>query len=372
LSGEQDFRLPPRCKISVDGEEVVELMANLVEATVETSLREASVCTLVFDTLRFEDETWQVQDAGIFIPWKSFRIDADFGDYAEEVMRGYIKEVRADTPEQMGNSKVIVFCQDESLLLDREHVRRAWSKEDEVMSDGDIVREVGGGSFRVEAEEGLTNASLYQDSTPIQLLRDRAEANGYECYTRAGALYFQPPQLDAEPQPSIMLYKGERSNALRFSIRHDGHKPDEIGLFRAAETGTAPEQESFRPNLPLLGKTAATSENLGLEPFYWQISRPTGATLEEARARAQAKANELAWKIEAEGELDGALYGHVLLTHKPVGVYGVGETYGGLYYVDRVTHIFAQGGYRQSFKLLRNATGRNSEPEASDALAGVR
>jgi hypothetical protein len=372
MSGGQDFRLPARCKIIVDGDEIVDLLSNLIEATVETSRKEASVCTLVFDTMRLEDETWQVQDAGIFLPWKSFRIDADFGDYSEEVMRGYIKEVRADTPEQMGDAKVIIFCQDESMLLDRDHIRRVWSKEDEAMTDGDVVREMAGNIFDVEAEDGLTNVSLYQDSTSIQMLRDRAEANGFECYTRAGTLYFKPPQLDEEPQNSIMMYKGERTNCLRFSIRHDGHKPDKIGLFQAAATGTEPEQEDFSPNMRLLGSSAATSERMGLEPFYWQMSRPSGATLEEVKARAQAKANELSWKIEAEGELDGSLYGHVLLTHKPVGVYGIGETYGGLYYVDRVTHIFAQSGYRQSFKLLRNATGRNSEPESSDALAGVR
>jgi hypothetical protein len=102
------------------------------------------------------------------------------------------------------------------------------------------------------------------------------------------------------------------------------------------------------------------------------MSRPSGATLQEAKSRAQAKANEMAWKIEAEGELDGSLYGHVLLTHQLVGVYGVGDTHGGLYYVDRVTHLFAPDGYRQSFRLLRNATGQNSEPESSDGLAGVR
>ena len=94
--------------------------------------------------------------------------------------------------------------------------------------------------------------------------------------------------------------------------------------------------------------------------------------MEEARTRAQAKANENAWKIKADGELDGSLYGHVLLTHKLVGVYGVGETYGGLYYVDQVTHSFGQNGYRQSFKLLRNATGQNTEPESNDALAPTR
>ncbi|HHI92411.1 MAG TPA: hypothetical protein ENK04_02685 [Gammaproteobacteria bacterium] len=369
----QDFRQPARCKITVDNEELAaELLSSLVEASVETGRQAASVCTLVFDTLRLEDDTWQVQDAGVFLPWKPFRIEADFGDYAEEIMRGYVREVRSDTPEKMGNAKVIVTCQDESILLDREHIRRVWSTEEAAMSDADIVREIGSDNFDIDAEEGLTNVSLYQDSTPIQLLRDRAEANGYECYTRAGTLYFKPPQLDGDPQPSIMVYKGERSNCLSFSVRHDGHKPDGIGLIRAADTGTGLENESFTPNLRLLGSEAATSESMGLDPFSWQISRPAGSTLEEARARAQAKANEMAWKIEAEGELDGALYGHVLLTHGPVGVYGVGDTYSGLYYVDQVTHIFAAGGYRQAFKLLRNATGQDSEPESDDALAGVR
>ena len=89
--------------------------------------------------------------------------------------------------------------------------------------------------------------------------------------------------------------------------------------------------------------------------------------MEEARSRAQAKANENAWKVKADGELDGSLYGHVLLTHKLVGVYGVGETYSGLYYVDSVSHIFDQNGYRQSFKLLRNATGQDTEPESENS-----
>jgi hypothetical protein len=141
---------------------------------------------------------------------------------------------------------------------------------------------------------------------------------------------------------------------------------------RAPETGTEMERETLKPDLTLLGKNAATSENSGLVPFVWQTQRPAGGSMEEVRSRAQAKANENAWKIKAEGELDGSLYGHVLLTHKLVGVYGVGETYSGLYYVDTVSHIFDQNGYRQSFKLLRNATGQHTKPESDDSLATVR
>jgi phage protein D len=273
----------------------------------------------------------------------------------------------------MGEAKVTVTCQDTTMLLDREHTRKTRSREDEPMTDGDIAQEIAGeNSLNAEAEAGLSNVTLNQDSTHIQLLRDRAKANGFESYAREGKLYIKPPQLDEDPQSSIMVYAGARTNCVHFSVTHDGHRPDEVGYMRAAETGTEMENEKLKPDLTVLGKKAASSEDAGLVPFVWQMQRPAGGSLEEARARAQAKANENAWKVKADGELDGSLYGHVLLTHKLVGVYGIGETYSGLYYVDTVSHTFGQDGYRQSFKLLRNATGQDSEAESDDSLAAVR
>ncbi len=373
MRADQEFRQPATYRILLKGEEISDLYPYLNDVTVEMSMTAPSVCTLVFDTLRVDESSWLVQDAGVFEPWNGFRIEADFGDYAEEIMRGYVRTLKAENPEQMGESKVTVTCQDETLLLDRDHTRRALSREDEPLTDGEIAEQIASeNNLQVEAEAGLSNISLNQDSTPIQLLRDRAEANGFEFYIREGKLHMQPAQLDADPQASIMVYAGPRTNCIRFSVTHDGHRPDQVGFMRAAETGTDIEQDSLGPNLTLLGRSAANSENAGLVPFVWQTQRPAGSSLEEARARAQAKANESAWKLRAEGELDGTLYGHVLLTHGLVGVYGVGETYSGLYYVDSVAHRFDQNGYRQSFKLLRNATGQNSEPEGDDALAAVR
>ncbi len=373
MSTLQEFRQPATYKVTVKGKEITDLYPYLVDVKVETSRSASSVCTLTFDTIRLENCTWLVQDAGIFEPWNEFKIEADFGDYDEEIMRGFVKTVKADTPEQMGEAKVTITCQDETILLDREHTRKIRSREDEPMTDGEIAQEIAGeNNLSVEAADGLSNITLNQDSTPIKLLRDRAGANGYECYIRKGKLYIQPPQLDEDPQPPIMVYAGARTNCIRFTVSHDGHRPDEVGVMRAAETGTEMEQETLTPDLTLLGKKAATSENSGLVPFVWQMRRPAGGSMEEARARAQAKANENAWKIKADGELDGSLYGHVLLTHKLVGVYGVGETNSGLYYVDTVSHTFDQNGYRQSFKLLRNATGQDSEPEGEDSLAAVR
>ena len=373
MSTKQEFRKPATSKITVKGNEITDLYPSLVDVKIEMSRNAPSICTLKFDTTRLEDSTWIIQDAGVFEPWNEFKLEADFGDYEEEIMRGFVKTVKADTPEQMGEAKVTVTCQDETILLDREHIRKTWSREDEPMKDGEIAKEIAGeNNLSAEAEDGLSNISLNQDSTSIQFLRERAEANGYECYIREGKLYMKPPQLDEDPQPSIMVYSGARTNCKRFSVTHDGHRPDEVGVMRGAETGTEMEQETLKPDLTLLGKKAATSENAGLVPFIWQTQRPAGSSMEEAKARAQAKANENAWKVKADGELDSTLYGHVLLTHEPVGVYGIGETYSGLYYVDMVSHIFDQNSYRQSFKLLRNATGQNTEPESEDSLAAVR
>jgi hypothetical protein len=60
----------------------------------------------------------------------------------------------------------------------------------------------------------------------------------------------------------------------------------------------------------------------------------------------------------------------VLRVGAPVGVDGVGERYGGIYFVDTVNHVFDMDGYRQSFTLLRNAYGDNLE-SAGGLLSGV-
>ncbi|NTU41592.1 MAG: hypothetical protein HGA78_00770, partial [Nitrospirales bacterium] len=143
-------------------------------------------------------------------------------------------------------------------------------------------------------------------------------------------------------------------------------------LVESEDTGTKTASETFSPGLQALGKTPSDSKKSGLDPFVWNLERPAGATASERRARAQAKADEAAWKLQAEGELDGALYGHVLLTNRTVAVDGVGETYGGVWYVDEVKHEFTADGYRQTFRLIRNATGDDTTEGRPDPLAQVR
>ncbi len=367
------IREPVECIVKVDGREVTEFYPALREARVESGRRGAAVCTLTFESVRLENGRWTVQDAGVFLPWRRLTVEAAFGSRREEVMRGYIREVKVDYPADMSAAAVKVVAQDESLALDREHVRRTWSTAENPLTDGQVAERIARDhGFQASCSTGLRNAALSSDGTPVKLLQERAEANGYEFYLRAGTLHFGPPQLGGSPQPAILVYAGESTNALGFAVSNDGHKPDAVSLTRAAEKGDRAESETLKPGMRLLGREAADSARLGLKPFTWAMQQSGGATLDEARARAQAKADEAAWKLVAEGELDGAIYGHVLVPFRTVVVDGVGDTYGGTWYVDEVKHVFSAEGYRQSFRLLRNALGDDMSGAAPDPLALVR
>jgi hypothetical protein len=370
------LRQPVSCIIEIDDEEITDLYPFLKEVSVDMRRDDATTGTLTFETIRDETCGWIVQDydrgGPLLVPWRRVTITADFSSHTEEVMRGYIKDVSADYPQDMSSAVVTVNIQDESILLDREHVRNAWSTEEDSMNDGDIVSKIAQDhQLDTQTETGLDNVTLTANSTYVSLMRDRAAANGYEFYVREGTVYFRAPQLESKPQPTILVYAGPATNCLRFKARYIGHQPDQVGVTRAASTGTETVEQTFSPDLPLLGREAANSESMGIVPFAWQLERSSGATEEENFARAQAKINENSWKLEAEGELDGAVYGHVLYNFETVNVDGVGDVYGGTYYVDQVTHRFTPDGYTQSFTLKRNAIGDNSTSSGASRVAGA-
>ncbi len=373
-----NLRQPAECIVKIDNKEIKDFYPYLNEVSVEMSRKSATVATLKFNLIRDENGKWLVLDHGspdpILKPWRKIEIFASFAERREEIMRGYIQKIKPNFPADMSAATLIVTAQDESLLLDREHVRHTWTTTDKnSMTDGDIVKTIARkNQLKAETQNGLENVSLKINTSYIRFLRDRAEANGYEFYIREGTIHFHKPELEGQAQPTIMLYAGWSTNCLDFSISNDGHKPDKVAVIRPKQVGAGAEDEQlFQPDIKVLGQKPATSENMGLKPFAWQLEQVNGATDLEIKSRAQALANENAWKVRAEGELDGTLYGHVLLNFKTVYVDGAGDAFGGLYYVDEVTHRFTIEGYRQHFKLLRNAIGDEGNPSSSSPLSAV-
>lgn len=369
-----NFREPAECVIRVGdpGEEIVDLYPFLSEVTVDTARDQPATATLKFETRRDENGQWQVQDAGVLAPWARIVIEAAFGVTTQEIMRGFIRQIRADYPEDPGTTTVTVECQDDSIQMDRDHVRTVWGG-DAPTTDQVIVSTIvadHGLILDPDSGPGLGNLVINQDGTDIALLRSRAEANGYELIFYEGQVYFGPMRLDAAPQATIMVYAGTATNCFSFNLTDDGHQADQVAFDLAQTEGAGTDTETLAPDLPLLGNEPAESAGSGLRDFVWRMNRQGGMDSEETRARAQRKANDLSMKIKVDGELDGSLYGNVLRVAEPVGVDGVGERYGGTYYVDTVKHLFNMDGYRQSFRLLRNAYGDNLE-SAGGLLSGV-
>jgi phage protein D len=345
----------------------------LTEVTVEVSRENAATIKLIFESRRDELGNWVVQDSGILENWKMVKVNAVFGTTVEEVMRGYIKNVKSEYPEDSSGAKVTVECQDESIKLDRDHQRENWGG-DVPTDDFTIMQTILGRhnlTLHPESQTGQTGLIANQDGTDIQFIKKRAEANGYELLFAEGMVYFGPMRLSGTPQDTIMVYAGTTTNCVGFSVDAKGDQPDRVQYDLAAEEGDEPVVQIVEPDLPLLGTTAANSDEAGVGDYTWRMTRPGGADEEQIQRLAQHKANTLSMKVQATGDLDGSLYGHVLRVAQLVAVDGVGDWLGGLYYVDKVEHKFSPDGYSQSFTLLRNAYGDNYNSGATHALAGL-
>ena len=371
-------RDPADCQVFVNEQELVELYPYLVEVEVDVSRANAATMKLTFETRRDENGYWVVQDSGLLENWMSIKIVAVFGTTAEEVMRGYIKNIKVEYPEDTGATKVIVECQDESVKLDREHHRENWGGD--VPTDDFIILQTILGRHDLilhpESGTGAIGLTLNQDGSDIQFIKKRQEANGYETLFAEGMVYFGPMRLSGTAQDTIMVYAGTDTNCYSFSVDAKGDQPDRVQYDLAAEEGEETVSEIVEPDIPELGEVAANSDSANVGDYTWRMQRPSGVDEEQVRALAQHKANFLSLKVEASGELDGSLYGHVLQVAQLVTVDGVGYWLGGMYYVDQVTHKFNTDGYRQSFKLLRNAYGDNYhgnslQSAASNALSGL-
>ncbi len=358
---ETEKRAPGECLISIGDTEIADLYPFLMEVMVDTAREAASEAVLKFETRRDIDGTWIVQDDDRIRPWKPLRIDAAFGEETEEVMRGYIREIAVEFPEDSGGSVVTMKVQDDSLFLDRTHKRRPWGVPNKT-TDGFIATQIIGDANLIPEEapaQGQQNLEANQDETDAAFLKKRAEANGYEVIYRRGMIYFGPRRLTAAPQPNIMVYAGPATNCISFNITDDGHKPDAATFDVAASEGDTVETRVLTPNLDEMGTEPAPSVKTLDDGFVWRISKEGESDAGNAEVLAQEKANQNSMKVSATGALDGARYGHVLLTGLPVGVDGVGSRHAGTWYVDKVKHVFDINGYRQEFELLRNAYGDN-------------
>lgn len=376
------FRSPPSCliELGVGRREIGPIASLVADVDLQVGVEEAGSGTILIEDRRGSDGKWVAADSGLFERWMPIRISADFGTRQDLILSGYILKLTPEYPGNPGEAKLTIEVQDESAALSREHMRRVWGEE-APMSDLAILTElVSDADISVDPLAGLGQASraLSQEGTPIQFLRERAKANGYELTFHDGAVWFGPRRLEAEAQAPILVYAGRETNCRNFTINDSADLPDKVRAdIPPREEGATPETLVVTPDEPVLGTTPTAAEGAGLgTASVWRVGAEGDETSEERQARAQALVNEHAFKLRGSGELDGAMYGHVLYPGKPVPIDGAGPRYGGLWYVAKVAHKLDDRGYTQTFEVMRNATGESASTSsplgaATSALAGL-
>lgn len=342
---------PAVYQIMVDGQEIDALYVDLQQLTVELSRSRAGIARIEFSTVRQADGSWNVVDSGLLAPWKQITIKLVLAKETQTLFKGFICDVVVAFSTEV--SGIVVNCQDESLMLDREHVCCVWGDEDEPITDLAIVNIIAEKyNLKVDGQEGCTHESLAQDCTDIRFIKQRSEANGFELILQNGQIYFGPARVEDNLQKTIVLGGGIASNCTQLILHDDGYKPEKIKTMTLDKKNSS--EDTLSPIQTRLGNNNCENSTCGLVDFSWKLSSQ-GKNGEALAVMAQAKADENSWKISATGNLDSVSYGGALLIGSIVKIEGIGERYSGLFYVDEVTHLISSSGYSQQFKVLKNA-----------------
>jgi hypothetical protein len=195
-------------------------------------------------------------------------------------------------------------------------------------------------------------------------LKSLAQMHGYVFYVSPGpvsganAAYWGPPKRFLPPQPALTADSGSATNVTSLSFDYDATKLQRIwGAVFSPELDTeVPIATLVSTRLPPL---AARSPLIFSAP-YIRTTLTDDAGLDPVVAFAQAQATlDLSSDqvVTGTGTLDTLRYGRVLEAPGVVGVRGVGNSFDGNYYVQKVSHQISRKGWTQSFQLQREGLG---------------
>jgi phage protein D len=342
-----------------------ELAAAIQQVEVEDHAELAGILRLKVGVgVRPDGSGWTILDDATFARLTPIKLSAMAGSSGSQTLiDGFVIETAVNFGAEPGASILTVVAMDGSVLMNLEEKVRRWP----ATADGDIAATIFGDyglETRVTATaqaHGEEQQVTMQRGTDIQFLQYLARRNGYECYVEADAQsgkntgHFHPPETQQEPLGVLSINLGEATNVDTFQLRHDLLRPVHakvtgLEIESASEQAIAAESAS----LPLLGSTATVPGDKPRTVLMAQTGLGYGG---DWQTLAQAVVDRSSWSVTAEGELNTATFGAILRAKRTVNVRGIGRTFSGSYYVQRVLHTFSADGHKQRFTLRRNATG---------------
>lgn len=353
-------------QLSVGGSPIGEELASAIQQVeVEDHAQMAGILRLkVGVSVRPDGSGWTVLDDATFARLAPVKIAAMAGSSGSQtLLDGFVIETAVTFGAQPGESMLTVVAMDGSVLMNLEEKIRSWP----ATSDSDIAATIFGdygfssqitATAQAHSEDQQTTM---QRGTDMQFLQHLARRNGYECYVEADPStgqntgHFHPPSTQQQPLGTLSVNLGEATNVDAFQLRYDMLRPVHAKV-TGLEIESASEQaiQSDAASLPLLGKDATVP---GDKPRTVLLSQSGLGYGGDWQTLAQAVVDRSSWAVTAEGELNTATFGAILRAKKTVEVRGIGRTFSGAYYIQRVLHTFSSEGHKQRFSLRRNATG---------------
>ncbi|MBM0745398.1 hypothetical protein JOY44_28655 (plasmid) [Phormidium sp. CLA17] len=345
--------------ITIDDEEVSELYENLVSLDVELDDELAAMFQLHIAIALQPDGSWPYLDDERFRVWQPITITAGLESGAEELISGYITHVKPSFSRNPIQYTLEVWGMDSSVLMDREEKLKDWPNK----KDSDIASEIFnlyGFTPKTEDTAVIHNEAIsttIQRETDIQFLRRLALRNGFECYVEGAIGYFRSLQIDAPPQPVLEVRFDDKTTVQKFSLEVNALTPANVAMVqvdratkKVLDVITETSQQAALGKMDAIGLLP-----VGMKPGVVVVGGVVATGQPEMAALCQGLYDQGSWFVTGEGEVAANGYGHVLRARQTVTIKGIGETYSGVYYVTHVTHSFSAEGYKQIFRVKRNA-----------------
>ena len=352
-------------KLYIDGKPASpDFISTVQKIEVEDHARMADMLRLqVALSVKESGTSWNVLDDELFKRLTNIKLEATVGSgKAEPLINSYVIETDAQFSNLPGKSVLKVVAMDPTVLMNLDEKVKPWPN----MADSDIATAIFkdyGFTPKVDqtqpSRQEVDSFSI-QRGTDIQFLQKLAHRNGFECYVDMDPIsgspegHFHKSSLDEKPQGILSVNMGSETNVNSFRARYDMLLP-----ITAEVTGLDIETQSNQPanvektSIADLGSKPAVNTD---RPRKVLLSQTGLAQTGELKTYAQAMVDQSSWAITAEGDLNAVAYGGILRAKSPVLVRGIGKQFSGIYYIDKILHIFTDG-YVQRFTMRRNALG---------------
>jgi len=322
----------PRFELTVGGTTYQEVGGQIADLVAETTVDGADRCSFTFNhPFNLEqgdiaDLEWEDVEPGTPI---ELAVGWGGAGSIEPLFVGTSHAVEVEfTPSVGGSVAVSGYGRLHEMM--RGVVERSWSD----TTVADVAREVLSSYFPEVTVEGSTstrNRIIQHDQNDYRFVRQLAAEYGFEFYTERDTAYFTP-RSSLGGDPDMTLTYGNTLDAF------------------SAELTMAEQIES-------------------VEVRYWDMnaekeivgsaSKPTGEgkkvfriacdSKEEAESIAESKLSELSMaRATGYGQTDGI---PALTAGMTVRIEGIGDRFGGNYYVTRVAHRMQGNGYRATFDV---------------------